>query len=175
LYFHFSSKEELALTVIDQQHALSIRPARRCLDEGAPGLESVIRLSQGLAHQLLDDVVVRAGIRLTLEHGTFDASAASPYREWVAVTEQLLCRASSEGDLRDSLKPRALARYLVSSFIGVQLLSQVLSARRDLKQRIREMWEILLPTLVSARKLSYFRRVAAIQFVAEHSDECGLR
>lgn len=169
LYFHFSSKEELALTVIDQQHALSINPARQRLDEGAPGLESVIRLSQGLTRQLMDDVVVRAGIRLTLEYGTFDASAGRPYRDWVAVTEQLLRRASSEGDLRDPTKPRALARYMVSSFIGVQLLSQVLSARQDLSHRVEEMWDILLPTLVPARKLPYFRRVAAAGF----ADECG--
>jgi AcrR family transcriptional regulator len=173
LYFHFSSKEELALTVIDQQHALSIRSARQCLDEGAPGLESVIRLSQGLARQLIDDVVVRAGIRLTLEYGTFDASAASPYRDWVVVTEQLLCRAGSEGDLRNPSKPRALARYLVSSFIGVQLLSQVLSARQDLQHRVAEMWDVVLPALVPARKLPYFRRVAATG-LTEHSDECGV-
>lgn len=161
LYFHFSSKEDLARTVIEQQHALSVEPARRRLDEHAPGLESVIRLSQGLAGQLMNDVVVRAGIRLTLEHGTFGASAANPYRDWVAVTEQLLRRAIDEGDLRDSIKPVALARLVVGAFTGVQLLSEVLSGRQDLYQRVEEMWDILLPSLVSARKLPYFRGVAA--------------
>src|SRR5262249_27444487 len=64
LYFHFSSKEDLASAVIEQQHTLSVAPARRLLDESVPGgLESVIRLSQGLASQLTSDVIVRAGIR----------------------------------------------------------------------------------------------------------------
>lgn len=161
LYFHFSSKEDLARTVIEQQHALSVRPARQRLDEHAPGLESVIRLSQGLAGQLMEDVVVRAGIRLTLEQGTFGASVSNPYRDWVAVTEQLLRRAIDEGDLRDSIKPAALARLAVGAFTGVQLLSEVLSGRQDLYQRVEEMWDILLPSLVSARKLPYFRSVAA--------------
>jgi len=161
LYFHFSSKEDLAHAVIEQQHALSVRPAHQRVDERAPGLESVIRLSQGLASQLMDDVIVRAGIRLTLEHGTFGASAASPYRDWVVEIEQLLRRAIDEGDLRDSVKPAVLAGFVVSAFIGVQLLSEVLSARQDLRQRVEEMWDILLPSLVSARKLPYFRGVAA--------------
>jgi TetR/AcrR family transcriptional repressor of uid operon len=161
LYLHFSSKEDLARTVIEQQHALSVRPARQRLDEHAPGLESVIRLSQGLAGQLMEDVVVRAGIRLTLEQGTFGASVSNPYRDWVAVTEQLLRRAIDEGDLRDSIKPAALARLAVGAFTGVQLLSEVLSGRQDLYQRVEEMWDILLPSLVSARKLPYFRSVAA--------------
>jgi TetR/AcrR family transcriptional regulator, repressor for uid operon len=161
LYFHFSSKEHLARTVIEQQHALSVGPARQRLDEHAPGLESVIRLSQGLAGQLMEDVVVRAGIRLTLEQGTFGAAVSNPYRDWVAVTEQLLRRAIDEGDLRDSIKPTALARLVVGAFTGVQLLSEVLSGRQDLYQRVEEMWDILLPSLVSARKLPYFRSVAA--------------
>jgi AcrR family transcriptional regulator len=172
LYFHFSSKEDLAHAVIEQQHALSVAPARQRLDEHAPGLESVIRLSHCLARQLMDDVIVRAGIRLTLEHGTFGASAANPYRDWVAVTEQLLRRAIDEGDLRDSVKPAAVARFVVSAFTGVQLLSEVLSGRQDLWQRVAEMWDILLPSLVSAGKLPYFLRVAATGS-AEHSGEFG--
>ncbi len=161
VYFHFSSKEDLARAVIEQQHALSVLPARRRLDEHAPGLESVIRLSHGLAHQLVEDVIVRAGIRLTLEQGTFSPSACNPYRDWVAVAEQLLRRAIDEGDLRDSIKPAALARFVVGAFTGVQLLSEVLSGRQDLLQRVEEMWDLLLPSLVSVRKLPYFRNVAA--------------
>lgn len=174
LYFHFSSKEDLARAVIEQQHALSVRPGRQRLDQHAPGLESVICLSQGLARQLMDDVIVRAGIRLTLEHGTFGASVSNPYRDWVAVTEQLLRRAIDEGDLRDSVKPAALARFVVSAFTGVQLLSEVLSARQDLHQRVEEMWDILLSSLVSARKLPYFRSVAATGS-AKQNDEFGSR
>jgi TetR/AcrR family transcriptional regulator, repressor for uid operon len=174
LYFHFSSKEDLARAVIEQQHALSVRPARQRLDGHAAGLESVIRLSQGLASQLMDDVIVRAGIRLTLEHGTFSASASNPYRDWVAVAEQLLRRAIDEGDLRDSVKPAALAMFVVSAFTGVQLLSEVLSARQDLSQRVEEMWDILLPSLVSARKLPYFRGVATTR-AAQQSDEFSSR
>jgi TetR/AcrR family transcriptional regulator, repressor for uid operon len=165
LYFHFSSKEDLASAVIEQQHSLSVTPARRLLDESTPGaLESVIRLSQGLASQLTSDVIVRAGIRLTLEQSTFGGSVSNPYREWVEVTEQLLRRAIAEGALSDSIKPAALARFVVGAFTGVQLLSEVLNGREDLGRRVEEMWEILLPSLVPTRKLPHFRRVAAAIF-----------
>lgn len=165
LYFHFTSKEDLASAVIEQQHALSVTPAHRLLDQSAPGgLESAIRLSHDLARQLTSDVIVRAGIRLTLEQSTFGGSVSNPYREWVEVTERLLRRAIAEGALSDSIKPEALARFVVSAFTGVQLLSEVLTGRADLGRRVEEMWEILLPSLVPTRKLPHFRRVAAAIF-----------
>ena len=49
LYFHFGSKEDLAHAVIEQQHALSVAPARQRPDAHDTGLESVIRPPHGLA------------------------------------------------------------------------------------------------------------------------------
>ena len=65
----------------------------------------------------------------------------------------------------------ALARFVVSAFTGVQLLSEVLSARQDLGQRVEEMWDILLPSLVPARKLPYFRSVSATGTLSQHNGE----
>jgi AcrR family transcriptional regulator len=162
LYFHFSSKEDLAKAVVEQQHTLSVQPSREWLQHEGQGLESIIRLSVGLATQLLDDVVVRAGIRLTLEQGTFGVLQADPYREWVSVIEELLDRAIEEGDVRTTMESEALARFVVGAFTGVQLLSEVFTNRADLLRRVQDMWDILLPSLVSPRKLAHFRRIASL-------------
>ncbi|HVW43386.1 MAG TPA: helix-turn-helix domain-containing protein, partial [Amycolatopsis sp.] len=71
LYFHFESKRDLANAVITLQHGRSITPAQDHLGTDARGLEAVIHLSQHMARQLVDDPIVRAGSRLTLETGTF--------------------------------------------------------------------------------------------------------
>ncbi|WP_158883514.1 ScbR family autoregulator-binding transcription factor [Amycolatopsis anabasis] len=158
LYFHFSSKEELARAVISYQHLWAVGVANEELEEGQTGLEAVIRLSQSLALQLMHDPMVRAGIRLTLEHGTFGESTSEPYEGWIAVTERLLVHASESGELDGAVRPAVVARFVVGAFTGVQILSQVMTGRNDLWERIREMWEMLLPTLVPERKLPHYRQ-----------------
>lgn len=161
LYFHFSSKEELASAVIDAQHALSVSAGKQMMEQKAAALESVIRLTQEMVRQLLEEPLVRAGIRLTLENSTFRSPISNPYHEWIQTIELLLRRAIAEKDVRDVVAPEDLARFVVAAFTGVQLVSQVLTGRADLRKRVWEMWELLLPTLVPARKLSYFRNVAS--------------
>lgn len=162
LYFHFTSKEELARAVVEMQHTLSVDPVRGMLDREGKSLESIIALSLGLAQQLMTDTVVRAGIRLTLEQGTFGALQSDPYHEWVQVVEELFKRAIDEGDVRSNMTPAALARFVVSAFTGVQMLSQVFTGRTDLAERVEEMWAILLPALVSPRKVPHYRWLASV-------------
>ena len=163
LYFHFSSKEELASAVVDRYESLLVEPSRQVLAQESRGhaLESTIRLSQEFARQLLGDVVVRAGVRLTLEQGTFGALSSKSYKQWVHVIEELVRRSVDEGDVQVRVDAESLACFLVASFTGVQMLSEVLTGRVDLMQRVQEMWEIVLPSIVPARKLSHFCRIAA--------------
>lgn len=173
LYFHFTSKEEIARAVIEQQHALSIEPARAFLDHEGNSLESVITLSQGLARQLVSDTTVRAGIRLTLEQGTFGVLDFNPYHEWVAVIEELFKRAVDQGDVRTAVSPQALAWFVVGAFTGVQMLSQVFSGRNDLVERVEDMWTVLLPALVPSRKLAHFRQLVTV-FASSTDQRQGL-
>ena len=169
LYFHFSSKQELAQAVIQRQHAWSVGPAQEQLDGDAPGLEAVIHLSQRLASQLVHDPVVRAGVRLTLETGTFDTAMPDPYQEWIDATTGLLHRAVEAGDLRQGVQPATLARFVVGAFTGVQVLSQVLTGREDLRERVEEMWALLLPGLVPEPRLPHFQRLARTGLAAEET------
>ncbi|NQD86980.1 TetR/AcrR family transcriptional regulator, partial [Paenarthrobacter sp. CM16] len=41
-------------------------------------------------------------------------------------------------------------RYLIASFTGVQMVSEVLTKREDVMARIEEMWEFMLPALTTA-------------------------
>ncbi|HVW44624.1 MAG TPA: ScbR family autoregulator-binding transcription factor [Amycolatopsis sp.] len=159
LYFHFSSKEDLANTVIERQHARSVGPAWDSVDDGG-GLEAVIRLSHHLAAQLRADPVVRAGIRLTLETGTFNRTRPDPYQDWIDAVAVLLRRASDAGELRAPIDPEPAARYFVGAFTGVQVLSEVLTGRVDVHERVREMWELQLPALVSAERLAHYLTIA---------------
>jgi TetR/AcrR family transcriptional regulator, repressor for uid operon len=73
----------------------------------------------------------------------------------MAMVAQLLRRAAEEHDVRADIDPDVVARFIVSSFTGLQLVTQVLDQRRSLLPRLGEMWQVMLPGIVPARKLPY--------------------
>lgn len=152
LYFHFRSKEDLALAVIEEQHNLTVGGSERILAEDAPALATMIRMCGDFGQQLVERQVVRAGIRLTLEGPAFGHPVRKPYEDWVSTMELLVRRAQDEGDIDSSIDPGELARYIVASFTGVQMVSQVLTGRTDVIHRIHQMWVLILPGIMSEHR-----------------------
>jgi AcrR family transcriptional regulator len=148
LYFHFESKEALALAVIDAQHDRSISLGRALLDQKESGLRAALVMSFQLARQLRDDTVVRAGIRLTMEASSFSAPVREPYLDWMAAFEGYLGSAIADGDVRADIDVVTVAHFIIPAFTGVQLVSEALTGRADIYDRITEMWRLLLPALV---------------------------
>ncbi|MCX5213168.1 ScbR family autoregulator-binding transcription factor [Kitasatospora sp. NBC_00240] len=161
LYFHFASKEELARAVIALQHQLSVNAAERLLSRNLPGFETVLRTPFVLAEQVLTDPVARAGVRLTLDGGTLRKPVAGPYEEWTGVLAEQLRRGVRELDVRPPADPDACARFVLSSFTGVQLVAQVPASPGHLPARLQEMWEVLIPGLVHPRRCAHYRDLAA--------------
>ena len=147
LYFHFTSKRELALAVIEEQHAIVQAAGSEIAASEAPALDRLIGLCRMFGQQLLDEPVVQGGIRLTFEASAFDADVSGPYQDWINTAEQLLRQAATDGTVRADLDAAAFARYLVASFTGVQMVSEVLTSREDVLLRIEQMWEFMLPAL----------------------------
>ncbi|MCZ9883644.1 ScbR family autoregulator-binding transcription factor [Arthrobacter sp. B2a2-09] len=148
LYFHFKSKDELARAVLDEQHAVAVRTGEAILAENGTALTTMINLCGAFGTQLANDQIFRAGIRLTLEASAFGQTARGPYEDWIATLARLAEQGITEGQIRPSVEPLALARYIVASFTGVQMVSNILTGRDDVMNRIQEMWEILLPGIM---------------------------
>ena len=165
MYFHFRSKEEIADAVIVEQHRVARVDAEVAIAKASSAFEAMIRMCTGLARQLVSDGVVSAGIRLTTDGSASSLSNVAPYRDWMATFENLIALAVEQGDLRPDIDPVRLARFVVPAYTGVQLVSDTLHDRQDLFERVREMWEILLPGIVvpersdsSSAVLSLIRR-----------------
>jgi AcrR family transcriptional regulator len=148
LYFHFQSKEDLARAVIEEQHRLVVQDSGKIMAEKRPALESMVLMCRAFGLRLVHEPVVRAGIRLTLEATAFGHAVQQPYEEWIHTMGQLATRGQREGKIRASVDPEMLARYIVASFTGVQMVSSVLTDRIDIMQRIEDMWIILLPGIM---------------------------
>lgn len=148
LYFHFASKDALALAVIDAQHERAIALGDELLHSDQPGLQVLLRMAFELGKQVRDDPVSRAGIRLTMESSNLSVPIVTPYRDWMAACEVLLRRAIRDGDVRPDVDVAAAAHFISPAFTGVQVVSGVLTGRADLMQRLVEMWSFVLPSLV---------------------------
>ncbi|GGP74134.1 ScbR family autoregulator-binding transcription factor [Saccharothrix coeruleofusca] len=152
LYFHFQSKEQIAHALIDEQFAVW-QPLSDLPDIG---LQTVIDLTHAMARRLQEDVRVRASIRLVIEQGTFADPAPKTYLQWINVVESCLVKAQAKGDLIDGLDANEVATYVIGSFTGVQVSSEVLAQRKDVTQRVTTMWRIILPGLVPPRRRARF-------------------
>lgn len=163
LYFHFRSKDDLAGVVIEEQHAISMNAVVAIGGTGAPALEQLVMLCYEMGRSIVEDPVVRAGIRLTLEMSAV-GGPQRPYLDWIDSCERLARDAVAQGDVVDTVVPAQLGRFIVSAFTGVQIVSNVLTARTDLYDCIDQMLTLLLPGIVPPDRRSEIDRTLAARW-----------
>ncbi|MFB7674974.1 ScbR family autoregulator-binding transcription factor [Kitasatospora purpeofusca] len=143
VYFHYPTKEALAVAVVEQHYARWPLLLAGVTAEGHGPLETAERLLAGAALAFREDVVVQAGTRLQVERPQIDAELPTPYVDWTELLAGLLSRAEALGELRAGVRPRAAARSLVAAFFGAQHVSDVLRERADIVERWAETSELL--------------------------------
>ncbi len=167
LYFHFKSKEQIALAVIHEQHARSL-PLLTDVADASPGVFArLVAVSRSVADQLRVDPVVRAGIRLAMEEGALGAPAGSFYLSWVEMTTSMLRPALERGELVSALPPEVLAKALIGFFTGVQLMSQATSSRDDLILSLRDMWLFAVDAMVPSDDRAAAVRAVEVAFTSQ--------
>jgi AcrR family transcriptional regulator len=154
MYFHFSSKEALAEAVMLEQS--------RELPASLPGspLQTMIDLTQHVGLELRRNPMMRAGIRLATEQGSFRSHGAPAYLDWIKILEQHLEQAKTLGEVLPDTSTKETAEFLVGSFTGLQMLSQELSDHADLQPRIVTLWNYVLPHIADPEILPQLRLVA---------------
>ncbi|MFC5661512.1 ScbR family autoregulator-binding transcription factor [Kitasatospora misakiensis] len=143
VYFHYPTKEALAVAVVEQHYARWPLLLAEVTAEGHGPLATTVRLLTGAATAFRDDIVARAGARLQIERPQIDAELPDPYVDWTELLGSLLTRAEAAGELRAGVSPQAAARSLVAAFFGTQQVSDGLHERADLVERWSETAELL--------------------------------
>ncbi len=91
LYFHFASKEDLALGVLDAQmldEPLTPQPVK---------LQELVDQAFLLTHRLQRDPLVRASVALALDSGATGVDRAAPFRAWIDQVAEILTVAKVRG------------------------------------------------------------------------------
>ncbi|KES04397.1 gamma-butyrolactone-binding protein [Streptomyces toyocaensis] len=138
LYFHFGSKEELALGVFEEQLAISLPPQSSKLQE-------LVDSGLVLALRLRTEPLVRASVGLALDQGALGLDRTPAFGMWIDQTTRQLAEAKARGELLPHVDATETAELLVASFSGVQLLSQLRCQRQDLEHRVVVLFQHMLP------------------------------
>ncbi|HEX2903254.1 MAG TPA: ScbR family autoregulator-binding transcription factor [Jatrophihabitans sp.] len=144
VYFHFASKEALAVAVVEEQFRQWPGVVAAIGAHSPDELTAIVALTYEVGARFRDDVLVTAGIRLSFERGLVNADMPTPFVGWVGQLQTMFGRARRAGLLRAGVQPAPTARALVGSFFGVQHVSEILTGRQDLEIRLDEFWKIFL-------------------------------
>lgn len=140
LYFHFTSKEELARGVLDEAVTLEgVVPQPLKLQEW-------VDISLLLAYRLPREPLLSASIRLSVDskaRGMF----GTRWPDWIVLGRELLIEADRRGELLPHVDPSDTARLFVGAWTGVQLVSEVVSQGQDLAGEISRLLELVLPNV----------------------------
>ncbi|MGW6568413.1 ScbR family autoregulator-binding transcription factor [Streptomyces sp. NPDC054975] len=145
-YFHFSSKEDVARALFREQSPR--------LDPVAPQKFRLQELVDGhlvLTSRLRHGVRERGCFRLCLEQGLDEEFRRSWYLERVLFDEELLTAARDEGELSARVSVRETAECLVSTSMGLQLMSQTVidDAGTGMERRIARLLRHVLSDIAT--------------------------
>jgi AcrR family transcriptional regulator len=158
LYYHFDSKESLALAIIEEGGANLLATFHNISESTSPALENIIHGLFLVVDQAEKDRLTRTAARLLRVFGDVNDISRRVYAGWLTEMTGEVERAAAEGDLRDGVDPAALAEVIVSAMIGAELLPD---EGGDLRQRLSRLWQVLLPAVVDDDSLDYFREFLA--------------
>ncbi|MFG3498305.1 ScbR family autoregulator-binding transcription factor [Streptomyces sp. NPDC047928] len=146
LYFHFTSKEQLARAVLDEAVTMEgLRPQ-------AFKLQEWVDLALLLAHRLPREPLLSASIRLSVDvkaRGLF----GTRWPDWISVGEEMLTEAKERGELLVHVQPLETARLLVGAWTGIQLITETLPDG-DLSREVSCFFELILPNIAGVGVLA---------------------
>jgi AcrR family transcriptional regulator len=141
-YFHFPSKEALALATLrykQEQWSAAVMAAVLRQPRAVEQLDAMVEALCDLHEQ---DHSCRAISRLCTElgdeHPELRPQLAPQITTWVDMVASLIRKGQDEGDIRPEVEPEVAAEVAVGSFIGLETVSEMLTGRADLRRRARD-------------------------------------
>lgn len=151
-YFHFASKEELALAAFRFKQEEILARTRAEVAEPADALEELAAVVRTRARIYAEDPSMRAVLRLGAELGA-TAGPGSEFARFQELTVEtfadIVRRGQRQGVIRAGLDPRATGEALLGALIGTDRMSRLLSGGSDLEARSERLLELLVAGLAA--------------------------
>lgn len=169
--FHFGTKDQVALAIIEEQRVRSQARAEQVIASYDTVTERLVQFSIAAADQLRRDPIVQAGFELSVEAGDFIDPSARSYAGWSHAIAAMLELGVENGEIKAGIDIPAVATTYLECFTGVQLLSRVRSHRADLFTGVRNLWMLVADALFpESRRDEALRIITAAFDEAERND-----
>jgi len=145
-YFHFASKEALALAVFEAKQAQLAERLRAVAADEPDALRGLEALLRARAHLLQHEPSLRCFLGLTSElvaHFGPGSEFAASYNVPIETFTALIRRGQREGVIRSSLDPRSTAETVFAALLGTDEMSKVIAGGRDLVHRTERWLEVI--------------------------------
>lgn len=154
MYFHFRSKHALATAIVEHSAQMGRTAVAELLARGLSGLEALIDISFLIAVFDSTDELARAGLNLLESIGRTDELQSRVTGDCVAGFAEIARRAIQESDIAAERDPDAIARLLVSLYLGLRQTSDPDQPERLLGD-LQQAWELVLPGIANPDRIGY--------------------
>lgn len=152
-YFHFPSKEELAIAVVDDLREQWASAVSLVDDERIPAPEQAQRMAAVVVDVYSRNRSLRAIGRLVPDLAAARPDLAPQLQAslflWIDLIESVVRRGQAEGTIRGDLGPREIAETIFAAFSGVEEYSELVSRGADLGRRIDALMALLSTGMAS--------------------------
>ena len=148
VYWHFPSKEEIALDIVRNMYASWPPMLGAVMAAHDDALDALVAVTYKAADQFTNDLTTQAAKRLLAElPAEALAKLPQPYVGWQGALQALIAQGQQRGQINPAVDPEGTAQVIVAGFFGMQQVSWELTGRRDLLNRLENFWKLVLPQL----------------------------
>jgi AcrR family transcriptional regulator len=144
-YFHFPSKEHLALEVLRDKRERWAGRVMAATMRYPRAIDQLRAIPTALCELYQQDPSATAIGRLCQDLSRDPGlmpQIAPQFTLWYDLTASIIRKAQEEGDLPSDIEAIALARVLVAAFIGVEMVSGMMTGLADLRERVDEYLDV---------------------------------
>jgi AcrR family transcriptional regulator len=145
-YFHFPSKEALALATLRHKQEQWAGAVMAAVMRHPGAVEQLQAMVEALCDLHQQDRACRAINRLCTElgdeHPELRPQLGTQLTTWMDMVASIIRKGQDEGDIRPEVDPAMAAEVAVESFIGVETVSEALTGRADLRRRARDFRDL---------------------------------
>ena len=142
--YHFSSKANLAVAIVDEEIAQIDEVVDAIRARGLVGIDGLVVAMHDIILRTDTNTMFRAAFRLNREHSVIDAELPRPHLLWMAHIERFLREARQRGEVSATLDTATATRAVAAMSLGEYQLTHELEGNENPDGAFLAMWEYLL-------------------------------
>jgi AcrR family transcriptional regulator len=152
-YFHFPSKESLAVACIEFKREQWLGRVMAEATRHQRAIDQLRAIPFTLCDLYEQDTAFRCIGKLCLElasehlPNTDPSFFTSAFSGWIQITSSLIRRAQDEGDIRPDLDPEEAGYMAVANVVGIEEMTSLISGGADFRQRIESFVPFFLAAI----------------------------